>query len=31
MEGEIRAVGFLSYKPDIYEFLYDISCQISET
>ena len=31
MESENLTVGFLSYKPDIYEFLYNISCQISET
>ena len=24
-------VGFLSYKPNIYEFLYNLSCQLSET
>ena len=24
-------VGFLSYKPNIYEFLYNVTCQISET
>ena len=24
-------VGFLSYKPNIYEFLYNVLCQISET
>ena len=31
MESENLTVGFLSYKPDIYEFLYNISYQISET
>ena len=24
-------VGFLSYKPNIYEFLYNVTCRISET
>ena len=24
-------VGFLSYKPNVYEFLYDLSGQLSET
>ena len=24
-------VGFLSYKPNVYEFLYNLSCQLSET
>ena len=24
-------VGFLSYKPNIYEFLYNVTCQISQT
>ena len=24
-------VGFLSCKPNIYEFLYNVACQISET
>ena len=24
-------VGFLSYKPNVYEFLYDLSCQLSES
>ena len=31
MESENLTVGFLSYKPNIYDFLYNISCQISET
>ena len=31
MEGETLTVGFLSYKPDISEFLNNISCQISKT
>ena len=24
-------VGFLNYKPSIYEFMYNITCQISES
>ena len=24
-------VGFLSYKPNVYEFLYNLSCQLSDT
>ena len=31
MEGETLTVRLLTYKPNIYEFLYNISCQISET
>ena len=31
MESENLTVGFLSYKPNICEFLYNILCQISET
>ena len=31
MDDEILTVGFLSYTPDIYEFLHNFSCQISET
>ena len=31
MEGETLTVGFLSYKPNIYEFLYNVSCQTSDT
>ena len=31
MEGETLTVGFLSCKPNIYEFLYNVSCQISDT
>ena len=24
-------LGFLSYNPNVYEFLYNLSCQLSET
>ena len=24
-------VGFLSYKPNVYKFLYNLACQLSET
>ena len=31
MDENVLIVGFLSYKPNVYKFLYNLSCQISET
>ena len=31
MWGNNKIVGFLNYKPNIYEFKYNITCQISES
>ena len=31
MWGNNKIVGFLNYKPNIYEFMYNITCQISES
>ena len=31
MERESVTVGFLSYKPDVYQFIYNVSCQIANT
>ena len=31
MERESVTVDFLSYKPDVYQFMYNVSCQIANT
>ena len=31
MHKRTVTIGFLSYKPNFYEFLYNLSCQLSET
>ena len=31
MERESVTVGFLSYKPNVYQFMYNVSCQLANT
>ena len=31
MERESVTAGFFSYKPDVYQFMYNVSCQIGST
>ena len=31
MDEDVATVGFLCYKPNVHEFLYNVSCQVSQT